>query len=452
MKKNKIKQNVPISRNNKSDIKNKLSFLATNAKNRLNQNQNLNELITIKRKQISRNKENLTKFSSLNLTIKNGTELENQIIKEIKSNNKELLSLNKYLNEQINNLNNRYESLKELWYKNNESLVDQLNIVKDRKFIYENVLAEKEVQIRRLDTNLTELYFQLYKDLEKREILFDDQYYDYDEELSNNLNNYKDILFNKCLGFNKYKNMSKTLKKQSIELKNKIKNITRYINTLKNLNNNFDFIDFSNYNNNNLCIEGEECMKENNDISDNIRINTDDSILLSNEAGSFETEEEIDTYDIIINSLIEEKSKLKLDVKIPKIDLSQINYNKRKLKFEDKEKSLSRNNEYDKDIYSIRKRKIKKKIKLNMEKKEILIEKLINYKKKIKELKENVYKIKSTPKTSFKIKSIKKRKFLFNSTVILSNNSLSRNINNIISDNIDNLNKKKSSNSIRVYK
>ena len=451
MKKNKIKQNVPISRNNKSDIKNKLSFLATNAKNRLNQNQNLNELITIKRKQISRNKENLTKFSSLNLTIKNGTELENQIIKEIKSNNKELLSLNKYLNEQINNLNNRYESLKELWYKNNESLVEQLNIVKDRKFIYENVLAEKEVQIRRLDTNLTELYFQLYKDLEKREILFDDQYYDYDEELSNNLNNYKDILFNKCLGFNKYKNMSKTLKKQSIELKNKIKNITRYINTLKNLNNNFDFIDFSNYNNN-LCIEGEECMKENNDISDNIRINTDDSILLSNEAGSFETEEEIDTYDIIINSLIEEKSKLKLDVKIPKIDLSQINYNKRKLKFEDKEKSLSRNNEYDKDIYSIRKRKIKKKIKLNMEKKEILIEKLINYKKKIKELKENVYKIKSTPKTSFKIKSIKKRKFLFNSTVILSNNSLSRNINNIISDNIDNLNKKKSSHSIRVYK
>jgi len=451
MKKNKIKQNVPISRNNKSDIKNKLSFLATNAKNRLNQNQNLNELITIKRKQISRNKENLTKFSSLNLTIKNGTELENQIIKEIKSNNKELLSLNKYLNEQINNLNNRYESLKELWYKNNESLVDQLNILKDRKFIYENVLAEKEVQIRQLDTNLTELYFQLYKDLEKREILFDDQYYDYDEELSNNLNNYKDILFNKCLGFNKYKNMSKTLKKQSIELKNKIKNITRYINTLKNLNNNFDFIDFSNYNHN-LCIEGEECMKENNDISDNIRINTDDSILLSNEAGSFETEEEIDTYDIIINSLIEEKSKLKLDVKIPKIDLSQINYNKRKLKFEDKEKSLSRNNEYDKDIYSIRKRKIKKKIKLNMEKKEILIEKLINYKKKIKELKENVYKIKSTPKTSFKIKSIKKRKFLFNSTVILSNNSLSRNINNIISDNIDNLNKKKSSHSIGVYK
>ena len=193
-------------------------------------------------------------------------------------------------------------------------------------------------------------------------------------------------------------------------------------------------------------------MKENNDISDNIRINTDDSILLSNEAGSFETEEEIDTYDIIINSFIEEKSKLKLDVKIPKIDLSQINYNKRKLKFEDKEKSLSRNNEYDKDIYSIRKRKIKKKIKLNMEKKEILIEKLINYKKKIKELKENVYKIKSTPKTSFKIKSIKKRKFLFNSTVILSNNSLSRNINNIISDNIDNLNKKKSSHSIGVYK
>ena len=451
MKKNKIKQNVPISRNNKSDIKNKLSFLATNAKNRLNQNQNLNELITIKRKQISRNKENLTKFSSLNLTIKNGTELENQIIKEIKSNNKELLSLNKYLNEQINNLNNRYESLKELWYKNNESLVEQLNIVKDRKFIYENVLAEKEVQIRRLDTNLTELYFQLYKDLEKREILFDDQYYDYDEELSNNLNNYKDILFNKCLGFNKYKNMSRTLKKQSIELKNKIKNITRYINTLKNLNNNFDFIDFSNYNNN-LYIEGEECMKENNDISDNIRINTDDSILLSNEAGSFETEEEIDTYDIIINSFIEEKSKLKLDVKIPKIDLSQINYNKRKLKFEDKEKSLSRNNEYDKDIYSIKKRKIKKKIKLNLEKKEILIEKLINYKKKIKELKENVYKIKSTPKTSFKIKSIKKRKFLFNSTVILSNNSLSRNINNIISDNIDNLNKKKSSHSIGVYK
>ena len=453
MKKNKIKQNVPISRNNKSDIKNKLSFLATNAKNRLNQNQNLNELITIKRKQIYRNKENLTKFSTFNSTIKNEKELGKQIIKEIESNNKELISINNYIYKQINDLNYKYESLKQLLCKNNASLTNQLNLVKDREFIYRNALKEKDSKIKRLDHILTEIYFQTFKETETKEILFIENNYDSEEEFSNKLNIYKELLFNKSLGFNKYKNLNIILKKKSIDLKNKIKNINKYINTLKNIIINFDFIDFSNYNNN-LYIEGEECMKENNDINDNIKLNTEDSILLSNEteAGVSEIEEEMDIYDIITNSYFEEKTKLKLLSNIPTIDLSQINYNKRKLKIEDKEKSLSRNNNYDKDIFSIKIRKIRNKIKINMEKKENFIEKINHYKQKIKELKENANKINSSPKNSFKIKSIKRRRFQFNSTAIFSNTSLSRNTKNITSDNFDILNKIKGFHTNRLCK
>ena len=122
MKRNYIKQNVHISRNNRAELKNQLSFLATSAKKRLDQNQNLNELIKIKKKQISRNKENLNKFSSFNSQKNNVKELWNKIIIEIKSNNKELLSLNNYLYEQINNLKNRYITMQNLYFKNNEIL------------------------------------------------------------------------------------------------------------------------------------------------------------------------------------------------------------------------------------------------------------------------------------------------------------------------------------------
>ena len=122
------------------------------------------------------------------------------------------------------------------------------------------------------------------------------------------------------------------------------------------------------------------------------------------------------------------------------------------MKLEDKEKSLSRNNSYSKKKESRRLNKLKNKIKANIEKKEIYIDTINKYKQKIKELKENVKRINSPSIQSFKIKSVKKRTFLFNSTGMLPNNSLSIK-NKIISPNgVENLNKDKNISPIKYYK
>ena len=425
MKKNKINQNFPISRNNRTELKNQLSFLATNAKNRLNQNQKLNELIKIKKKQITRNKENLTKFSTFNKIQKNEKEICNEVVKEIKSSNKELISLNNYLHKQINNLNEKYITLINLFYDNNSNLMNQLDLLKDRQFILENALKEKETEYNRLQNCICELYMQFYEPT-KIEISSPEVIFDSENELSKILNNYKDCLINKSMGFNKYKKIRTDFKKQTMELKTKIKNINRYINTLNNLNTNFDCIDFSNYNNN-IYIEGEECLKDINTKKANIsntNLNTEDSL---NDIITDIESDGMDIFDLISNNFIEEKTKINLKMPLNlKLDLSQISYNKNQMKIEDKEKSLSRDNNYDKDIYSIRIKKMKNKINLMSERKDFYIEKINKYKKKIKEIKESIKQLESPPVKYIKIKSIKKRTFLFNSSGILNNNSLSR--------------------------
>lgn len=428
MKKNK-KPNFEISNNNRKELKAKISFLATNVKNKLNENQYLTELIKIKRRQISKNKDILTKFSNFYTYIKSRNELGNEIIKEIKSYNKELESTNKNIRSEINNINNKYIYLQNTFYQKNESLFNQLNLLKDRKFIYENALKEKEFKIKELINYLDEIYMQLGD--EKKTLFDEDEYSESDEELKKYLDKYKELLMNKSKGFNKNKNLIKDLKKKNIELKKKIKSINRYINTLNNINTNFDYIDFTNYKNN-IYIEGEECMKEKMDEYNNI---VEDSFNLSNDMEI----PEIQIYDLITNSAFEEETKLKLNYDIPRLDLSQINYNKKKLELQEEEKSLSRDNLNSEDINSIRINELKEEIKKIYEKKERYIEKINKYKKKIKQLSE-FYRIESSAKDLFRIKSIKKRRILFNSPNLLSCNSLYMR-KKYISNGFDNFNK-----------
>ena len=446
MKKNKIKQNNPISRNNHKELKNQLSFLATNAKINLNQNQILNELIKLKKKQISRNKENLTKFSTINKKIKNKKEISNEVIKEIETNNKEFISLNNYLNKQISDLNEKYISLTNILFNDNSNLNNELDILKDRQFILENVLKEKDSEIKRLKNYISEIYIQFFNEI-KLEIFPEEQFLDSEEEFPKILNIYKDYLLNKCISFNRYKKINNDFKKQITELKTQIKSINKYINTLTNLNTNFDCIDFSNYSKN-IYIEGEECLKDkkdktinnfnNTEITQNPNLNTEDSF---NEISPGIESDNLDVFDFIPNTYFEEKTKLKLKTPLNfRLDLSQINYNKNKKNIEYKEKSLSRKNNYDNDIYSLRIKKLKNKINLCLEKKEIYIDKINQYKQKIKDIKDNIKRIESPPVKSFKIKSIKKRTLLFNSTAILLNNSLSRK-KDVDFDGIDNLNR-----------
>jgi hypothetical protein len=303
--------------------------------------------------------------------------------------------------------------------------MNQLDLLKDRQFILENALKEKETEFNRLQNCICELYMQFYEPT-KIEISSPEVIFDSENELSKILNNYKDCLINKSMGFNKYKKIRTDFKKQIMELKTKIKNINRYINTLNNLNTNFDCIDFSNYNNN-IYIEGEECLKDINTKKANIsntHLNTEDSL---NDIITDIESDGMDIFDLISNNFIEEKTKINLKMPLNlKLDLSQISYNKNQMKIEDKEKSLSRDNNYDKDIYSIRIKKMKNKINLMSERKDFYIEKINKYKKKIKEIKESIKQLESPPVKYIKIKSIKKRTFLFNSSGILNNNSLSR--------------------------
>jgi len=446
MNKDNIKDNFIISTNNKTELKSQLNFLAKTVKNEINQNQNLTELITIKRNQIVKNKENLSKLSILKSTIKSKNELENKIIKEIESNNNEIVSLNNYLNEQIENLKSKYISLKNLLAKNNTSLINKLNIVKDRQFIYENVLEEKDSKIKILKYHLIDNYIQSYNIEKKIEIFHDEECFDSDEEISKNLNDSKDLLLKKSIGFNKYKRLKLASKKKIIKLKNQVKNINKYINTLQNLITNFDCIDFPNYNSK-IYIEGEECIQEknitndNNDINNNIITITDDSENISNEECINEPEEELKIYNLITNPFIEEKTKIKDKILFPKLDLSLINYNKKKMKIDDKEKSLSRDNSYDKDILSIRINKLKNDIKLQKEKNEMLLEKIKYYKQKINEMNCRINRMSRPQSMSFKIKSVKRRNLNFNSTSVLYTNSLSRiAIKKFESSGIDNLN------------
>lgn len=412
-----------MSRNERSEIKNKISSLATNIKIGLNQNQTLLELIDINQRQISINKENLKKLYSFNLANNNKKEFKNEIIKELGSNNKELLSLNNYLNTQINNLKSKYNSLNEQIFKNNEGANNELEFLKERKFIYENALEEKESKIKLLNNCLNK-YKAKFEPENEIEILSDEQGYDSEDEFSKNLNLTSNILANKCLSFNKYKKFNKVIKGQISKLKSKIKKMNTYIKNLQNINKNFDYIDLPA--NSNIYIEGEDCMKEDNNENNETNMNTDESSLCSNHSYFSESDEDNEIYQQIISPILKDKIKQNLYSSIPKIDLTLINYNKKKDRYEGKEKSLSRDNNSDQDEVSMRINKMKKNIELYMDKQDLLIEKLKKYKNKISKLNEKFKDIYTPPAGSFIIKGIKKRNILFNSSFNLANNSLTK--------------------------
>ena len=94
MKKKIYKEISTNSRNKKYDLKNKLTSLADKAKNRINNNKILRELIFIIKSQIAQNKEKFLKYSTLKVMSKNNRELLNSINKEINTNNTNIQSEN----------------------------------------------------------------------------------------------------------------------------------------------------------------------------------------------------------------------------------------------------------------------------------------------------------------------------------------------------------------------
>ena len=446
MKKDNTNENSRFFRTEKNIMKNKLFSLASTAKVEITQNHILTELINNKINQISKSKEFFSKIDSLKATFKNRNELNDKIYKEINSTKNVLSSLNKDLRNQVNNLNIKYASLIDTFFNSIANENNKFISYSDKLFMYENALEVKEAKINKIKKCLDDISNAPYDQEEEIELDSVEQDLDSDEEMKIELNYYGNILITKMYGINKYKKINKILKNKIVQLKSKIKNINEYVKTLQNLNVNFDCIDFPN---NNIYIEGEECIKEDNNKSNYTMSNSEESILLSNEATYMEKEEDNDIFDIMLNTYFEEKTKINLERQVPKLDLTLINYNKRQMKYGDREKSLSRRNKSEQDILSNRIQKMKKKIQSCMEKKEIIAEKIKGYKQKIMELNSKFVSFYTPPVNSFRIKSIKKRHFLINSSFALTKNSVTKH--SINPDKSENLNKIQSPKTLRLY-
>lgn len=446
MKKDNPNINPSLSINEKALVKNKLSSLASSAKMELAQNQILTKLVNKKINQITQSKEFFTKIDSLNSFFKSKNELNNEICKEIKSINKDLLSLNDDLKNQVNNLKNKHSSLKDSIFRSIENENNKYLACSDKYFMYENALEVKEAKINKIKKYLDDIHNEPYEQEKEMELYSDDQGLDSDEEITKELKNYESILLTKMYGINKYKKINKILKNKIVQLKSKVKNINEYVKTLKNLNVNFDCIDFPN---NNIYIEGEECIKEDDSKSNYTISSSEESVLFTNETTYMENEEDNDIINIILNTYFEEKTKINLKKKVPKLDLTLINYNKSKKKYEDREKSLSRHNNSEQDILSNRIQKMKKKIQSCINKKESIAEKIKEYKHKIMELNSKIVNFYTPPVSSFRIKNFKKRSFLINSSFALTNNSVTKY--RINPDKSESLNKMKGSKTFRLY-
>ena len=353
-------------------IKQHLSQLAIKIKVDMDENQILIDNINNICINIRKSKQQLKKFSSM----QNKTNIENELIKNITN----LKTSNKNLAMQRKILLQKYIKLKTKYNNELEPLNTELNILSDRKFIMENIISKKDYDIVKYTLAYNDS-LNLYLREEKREFY------------SNNLDMDEDIIIidlekKQTLLLNKLKDYNKTINK-IIELKKNINLMKNIINKIKSKN-------------------IEEITKEEEKIIFNQKINNknkyidykfieelsnskeEDSILNDTINSEYEDDDNIEFipisnnyYPIILDGKI----------KIPRINLEQIEYNKRKLKQEDGEKSLSREiKEYDEKEMKIK--ELKNKIKKAKNKNKRYQEKCVNFENKIKMMEKIIYNMK----------------------------------------------------------
>ena len=238
MKKIKYKEIGTNSRNKKYELKSKLTSLAEGAKNRINKNKILKELISIEKNKISSNKQEFLKYSSLNLMSKNKQEFINSIKKEIDKNNSNTRLENDSLNRMINALKIKYETLIEKVRDVSDNLINDLDKAKNKKFLIKNAIKQKEYDSQDITQNLYKLKFesqQLEVDLAiyyQKEI---EDEIDIKDELKKCLEIHRILFDQKLVQINKYLHDSVKKAKILIQLKLSKKGIKKYIKTLNNL-------------------------------------------------------------------------------------------------------------------------------------------------------------------------------------------------------------------------
>ena len=424
MKKIKYKEIGTNSRNKKYELKSKLTSLAESAKNRINKNKILKELISIEKNKISSNKQEFLKYSSLNLMSKNKQEFINSIKKEIDKNNSNTRLENDSLNRMINALKIKYETLIEKVRDVSDNLINDLDKAKNKKFLIKNAIKQKEYDSQDITQNLYKLKLesqQLEVDLAiyyQKEI---EDEIDIKDELKKCLEIHRILFDQKLVQINKYLHDSVKKAKILIQLKLSKKGIKKYIKTLNNLLSNFDCLSFPA--DKEIIIEGEECLRETNynpeenAVNNNVYSFTEESESILNETDIMNVE--IKEIDLIRNNYLEEKSKI-IAKSLPKLDLALINFNKQKLIYDYDEKSLSRK-DMNHGITTIRILKLKDEIKALSDKNDKLLEKIKKYTEKINKLNNIIININYQSPNTFKIKGIKKRKFILGSSSVNSN-------------------------------
>ena len=342
-------------------IKEHLSQLASKIKVGMDENQVLMETINNLCVNIHRSKQQLKKFTSFHG--------KGNIEAELNKNNNNLKTTNKNLAIQRKLLFQKYIKLKNKYNNELEPLNTELNILTDRKFIMENIAKKKDYEINKI-TNEYKDTINLYLREEKKEIITNNL--DLDEDIIiANLERSQGILLNKLKEFNKVVNKCNELKKSVNTLKNIIKKIEEK--KFDDLTLDEKDIIYNKKNNKKEIIDYQNIYEMTNSVEE-------DSILNETITSEYEDDENFEFFPPTNNLC-----PIKLDgkFKIPKIDLGQIEYNKRKFKQEDAEKSLSRDIEGD-DSEDLKIREIKNNIRKAKNKNKKYQNKCANFQKKLK--------------------------------------------------------------------
>ena len=236
------------------------------------------------------------------------------------------------------------------------NLKTEYETLQNKNFILENVIKEKDSIIKKLNRDLNYiLKYPVFRE-SKREIKIFNPY-EIEDDLFDDLDYYQDLLLSKSKGYNKYSNKINNLK----EIMNKFKK-SEINNSSKNIFQTLIVIEPYRIKDNLNKTESYDFDELNSDSEDNVNFC-----------------DKIDNINYIKNK---EKK-----IIIPKIDLKQIEYNKRKFKPQDEEISLSRSKNDDISLMESKIRRLKQKIKNFKRRVKMKFEKIIQYEQSIPEMK-----------------------------------------------------------------
>ena len=343
-------------RNKSQNTKLQLSVLATEARTGIDENNQLTSSIIILKRLVKNNKKTLNKLISYNQISKK------EVQKDLNDEKNEILLLNKNLKGERNLLKLKYSKTRNEINQILSNLKTELNILENRKFIYQNALIEKEANIKKIKNDIKLLCkspYPLIKEDQRETFLNNID----SETLFNELLEIEQIeLMVECKNFNKYQNKYIALIDHKNLLLDERRNLLKNKNKQKNLENIYEYME---------------------------KLGEEDSILNESITSVVEDDYNNTQFPIVINNkCIINKNNLVKKFKMPKLTVNQIIYNKKRIKPEDAEKSLSRiivNKPTSKDLKI---KKLKENIKKLKKKNEIKELRCKEFEKKIKKMQE----------------------------------------------------------------